>query len=393
MRIVVVTANFPHGSGEEFLEAELGELDRRGVLAGIFPNRGHRRPLRDLHRSLASVDVWTWGPGSLFDLIWLVCLRPKASMNVMLTLLSDRQHLGRNMLCLLPGALLAKRLIRGDADHVHAHWCSTSGTTALFAHIWSGADLSFSFHRWDIYDGNLIGKKGARSNFIRVISERGADAVAARLDEGDRSKVHVVHLGQSMPMHCAEVSRGQRIVCIANHVPVKGIPVLLKALVEVKSEIPHVQMDLIGDGPLREEYQELVAELGLLENVRFRGQLAHDVVMNELASGLFQALVLPSLDLGGGLHEGIPVSLMEAMSVGLPVVSTRTGSIPELIIDGRSGLLVEPGDPVELSRAIAMLLTDKVIAASLGEGGAERVRAEFEVQGTVQRLMSLMSCR
>jgi len=97
------------------------------------------------------------------------------------------------------------------------------------------------------------------------------------------------------------------------------------------------------------------------------------------------AFVLPSLGLDGDLHEGIPVSLMEAMAFGVPVISTETGGIPELL-GGGAGIIVPPADPAALAAAIARLAADPDLRRRLGERGRERVEEAFSVQAVARCL-------
>jgi glycosyltransferase involved in cell wall biosynthesis len=112
------------------------------------------------------------------------------------------------------------------------------------------------------------------------------------------------------------------------------------------------------------------------DRVRFLGQLPHAALLAMYARGEVGMVALASVDLGGGLHEGIPVSLMEAMAYGLPVVSTRTGGIPELIREGK-GMLVPPADPAPLAGALEALIASAPLRSSLGAAGRERVSQAF----------------
>ena len=90
-----------------------------------------------------------------------------------------------------------------------------------------------------------------------------------------------------------------------------------------------------------------------------------------------------------GEHEGIPVALMEAMAVRMPVVATRTGSIPELV-DESCGILVEQRDPAALAEALGRLIEDPALRGRLGENGRHKVLAEFETSETTKRLAGLI---
>ena len=107
------------------------------------------------------------------------------------------------------------------------------------------------------------------------------------------------------------------------------------------------------------------------------------------AEGRVSMAVLASVDLGDGLHEGIPVSLIEAMGYGVPVIGTMAGGTPELL-SGGAGLLVPPADINALADAISLLATNPELRRKLGAAGRKRVEQEFDVRGIVSELVRLM---
>jgi len=145
---------------------------------------------------------------------------------------------------------------------------------------------------------------------------------------------------------------------------------------------------LAGDGVLRKDLEKDVETRGLSGTVKFLGQLPHPKLMrlyNEEGARII--VVLPSVELGNNQHEGIPVSLIEAMSYGIPVISTTTGGIPELL-EGGAGLLVPPGDARALADAIQRLIEDPKLRRRMARTGRERVRGGFAVEGVVTRLVA-----
>jgi L-malate glycosyltransferase len=143
----------------------------------------------------------------------------------------------------------------------------------------------------------------------------------------------------------------KRLLTVASLVPshVKGIPYLLHALTEVQVQRSDWHLDIVGDGPARAEYERLVETLNLTDYVKFHGinpkpQVAQFMQRADL-------FVLPSL------WENLPCVLIEAMACGLPVVSTLTGGIPE-IVDEDVGILVPPGDEHALAEALVRMLED-----------------------------------
>lgn len=166
---------------------------------------------------------------------------------------------------------------------------------------------------------------------------------------------------------------------VANLIHYKGHRFFLQACHEVKRKIPEVRFLLIGDGPLRRELEGLAAALSLEKDVLFLGS-RQDIP--ELLA-LMDVAVLPSLE------EGFPNAVLEAMAAGKPVVATRVGGIPEAVIHGETGLLVQPKDPQALADAILALLDDPQLAEEMGRAGQERVKKEFSLDRMIREMEGL----
>jgi len=125
-------------------------------------------------------------------------------------------------------------------------------------------------------------------------------------------------------------------------------------------------------------------------NIKFLGRLPHEQLLGLYAEGRVDVVVLPSIVTGDDVREGIPVALMEAMSYGIPVISTRTGGIPELLGDG-SGIMVEEKDAESLAGAIEKLINDPDYYALTGMRGREKIERDFNLSLISERLLELFS--
>jgi glycosyltransferase involved in cell wall biosynthesis len=163
------------------------------------------------------------------------------------------------------------------------------------------------------------------------------------------------------------------LLCVGNLYPVKGHRVLLAALALLRDRHPLVHLALAGRGELTAELQSLAWEEGIAERVHFLG-LRSDIPNLLAAADIF---VMPSL------AEGLPLALLEAMFAGRPIVATTVGEIPTVLGDGKAGILVAPGDPVALSVALDRLLSDPREAQHLGQQGARRASAIYDVSQMV----------
>ncbi len=147
----------------------------------------------------------------------------------------------------------------------------------------------------------------------------------------------------------------------------KGYRYLLMAARELKAMNRDFFILIAGDGPLRKDLHEEVERLGLKERVRFLS-FVEDIQRFLVGIDIF---VLPSL------YEGLPFVLLEAMGAGRPVIATTVGGIPEVVMDGVTGILVPPKDPLALSRAMGYLLENRKVATEMGRKGRERVERHF----------------
>jgi len=290
-------------------------------------------------------------------------------------------------LTIIPKALwLAAVAAQWKADHIHCHWAGTTATMAMLASGLSGIPWSLTAHRWDIVENNLLAAKVRSASFVRFISEDGlkmAQALGAKCAD----HVRVLHMGVAVP---ARVQRryGPRpvVLCPARLVEVKGHRFLLEAWQILQRRGLDSELWLAGQGELRPQLERLSSTLGLTGSVKFLGAIPHSQLLKMYEEGAVTAVILASIDLGNGLHEGVPVALIEAMSYSIPVVATPTGGTVELVLPG-SGLLVPPADPAALADAIQSLLEDAGLREQLGEAGRQRVLEDWDIVGVTSQLV------
>ncbi len=146
--------------------------------------------------------------------------------------------------------------------------------------------------------------------------------------------------------------------------------------------MPDARLTLAGDGAERDFLERRAQELGVAHAVEFLGAVEHDRM-----SALYEdadVFCLPSF------AEGIPIVLMEAMAMEIPVVATEIMGVPELVDDEQSGLLVPPARPELLAAALVRLLTDPELRERMGREGRRRVAADYDITGSAARLRSLL---
>jgi colanic acid/amylovoran biosynthesis glycosyltransferase len=392
MKLVYVTTMLPFGPGEGFLVPEVSELAKTAELT-IVPMHP-RGPLlhRDMLRLRPLVVEEPLCSVSIVGAALAEAARaPGRVLRLLVMLLGSRSArlVAKNLLVLPKGLWLGRYARRLGVEHIHAHWASTPSTMGMVAAETAGIPWSFTAHRWDIAEDNLLARKLRAACFARAISEQGAAALRAAVKN---ARIRVIHVGVDVADARTPARREPvplNVVVAANLVEVKGHVYLLRALARLHREGAAIHLDVIGDGVLRDSLQQTTATLGVRELVTFHGAVSHEDVLQRLRSGVWDVCVLPSIVTRSGEHEGIPVSLLEAMSAGVPVVATSTGAIPELLGDG-AGVLVPPSDPDALAEALAMLAGDPEAREALGRRGPERVEREFDVRATTERLLAEM---
>jgi glycosyltransferase involved in cell wall biosynthesis len=168
---------------------------------------------------------------------------------------------------------------------------------------------------------------------------------------------------------------GPLVGTVARLDPVKGIDVLLRAV----AQLPTARLAVVGRGAEEPALRELAAALGLTDRVTWLGW--SDRPRAYLPA--FTVFVLASR------AEGLPLSICEAMLAGLPVVATDVGSVADVVVDGETGLLVPPDDPVALAGALRRVLDDPALAARLGSAGRRRAEAELTDEAMARRYEAL----
>jgi colanic acid/amylovoran biosynthesis glycosyltransferase len=148
-----------------------------------------------------------------------------------------------------------------------------------------------------------------------------------------------------------------------------------------------LQYDIVGDGPLRSKLQQLIHDLNLESIVTLWGAQENSFVRRRMAEA--HLFVLPSITASDGDQEGIPVSLMEAQASGLPVLSTRHSGIPELVIDGESGVLVPERDTQALTAGLSRLIAHPQDWIRMGRAGRKMVEENYNIAALVPDLVEL----
>ena len=280
--------------------------------------------------------------------------------------------------------LLRLRATGFRPDVIHAHVFS-AGLAAVVLGRLTGVPVVVSEH----YSGFALGSVVGNGRRVARFTFRLADLVCpvsqdllSRIEGGGlRGRFRVMPNAVNTEIFSAQRSRRLngplRLLQVGLLTPVKGVPTLLRAMPLLRKRAKGVVLDVLGDGPMRAEYEALAQRLQLADCVRFHGRAEH----SEVAAAMTRAdlLVVPSE------WENLPVAVLEAQVSGLPVVASAVGGIPELVDETR-GALVPPGQPRDLAAAIDATLdrlgefhSDEIAYSATKRFGAEAVAGEWDV--------------
>lgn len=255
----------------------------------------------------------------------------------------------------------------------------------MLASVMSGKTYSFTVHGPDEFDmPESIGlrEKVRRCAFVVAISSFGRSQLYRWINANDWDKVKVVHCGLERVFHevtTIPVPSCRRLVCVGRLCEQKGQLLLLKAVQLLLCKGVDFELVLAGDGELREEIESAIIALGLREKVRITGWISSFQVREELLAS--RALVLPSF------AEGLPVVIMEAMSLRRPVLTTYIAGIPELVQQDINGWLFPAGSVEELALAMeACLAMPPAQIEQMGEQARQRVLERHDIERETNKL-------
>jgi colanic acid/amylovoran biosynthesis glycosyltransferase len=394
MRLLYVTTLMPFGDLEAFFIPEVEQFMRQGhevlIVPRSLPERSVSPEAREVVKHSVGCPVFCWQVcvGALAE-----CARhPLRAVRALGVIFrsGDLGTLVRNLAVYPKGLWLSRLARKWRADHIHSHFATTNATMAMTASAVCGIPWSCTAHRGDIAENNLLALKSARAAFIRYISEMTRNMAGELGADVRPSRTVVVHMGVILPERTEPVTHDRSTplwLCPANLLPVKGHVYLLRALAILKQRGVSGTLRVAGDGETRNELQTMAQDLGLGPMVEFLGNVPHEEIMDWYADRLVDTVILPSIDLGNHLHEGVPVALMEAMAYCIPVISTTTGGIPELLHDG-AGILVPPCDPAALADALERLIREPDLGRRLGELGRQRIEQDFAIDKVTAQVLA-----
>ena len=405
----IVVKRWPRLS-ETFVLNEILGLERAGLRLRIYALMDPHEPVAQAEINEVQAPVSYLRTGTRADLRVLlaaqVALLRAAPCRYLRTLgyvLARRRHWS-TFLHLFEAARLVALLRKHGVSHVHAQFAHGPTSVAHFASLLGDIPFSFTGHAKDIYlsPPDLLAVKIAAARFVATCTAHNVAYLRELAVPADRAKIHLVYHGVATERFCpapGAIDRGEgaetaspiRMIAVGRLVEKKGYAYLIRACALLQQRGWRYTLAIYGSGPQRDELAELIDTCGLGDVVQLQGaRRQEELIALYREADLF---VLSPHVLENGDRDGIPNVLMEAMSVGLPVVATDVSGIPELIEHDRSGLLVPSCDEIALADALERLLDPlygHLLRARLGADGRKRVLEYFDAALHLRRMVALL---
>jgi glycosyltransferase involved in cell wall biosynthesis len=386
---------------ETFIRREVAALRRQGVNLLVFAYRGADLDLlgpdeRDLARETIYLPARTaW----LLPLLRRLFRNPSQTLAALAFLRKRRRTLFvgvasvRRFLAQVLG--LVEELERCGVEHLHSPWAFGDAATARLAAEFLALPCSLEARASDLYKRDCLpglDEKLAESSFVITNSDYNVATIGRRLGADHRVPVRRVYEGVEIASLCPEPPRHgplepARILCVARITEPKGLSYLLDAARLLKERGYSFCCEVVGarvdsEEQYADEILDRRRELDLESEVRFSGPLLFAEVVERYRWA--DLCVLAAIESSDGRRDITPNSLIEALAMGVPIVSTRSGAIAELVDHGKSGLLVPPADARSFADAMQLLIDDQDLRHRMAHGAREAAAMRFDIDRNVQ---------
>lgn len=386
-----VLTHFPK-LAQTFIAGEIEAVERAGVPVRVFAMNApeaHELARPGAEAKAARTTYLKPAMGQALVALMAASLRHPIAMagvwrKAMASACGNPARLARRLVHLAQGALVARIARREGIERLHAHFGLAPATIAWLATAIARAEgrraarFSFTIHGFhDFFDPaeSRLDLKARDAAQVLCISDFTRSQLCLTTDPAWWPRFHVARCGVDTAAFAfrdpAPISCRMRIMALGRLSPEKGFAVLIEALALLRERGVEAELRIVGDGPTRGALEAQIAALGLADRVTLTGELPPAEVSRELAgSDLFCM---------ASFSEGLPVSIMEAMAVGVPVVSTWIAGIPELARQGETALTVPPADAGALAAAIARLAGDEALRVHLARAARALVEERHDL--------------
>ena len=395
MRIAYLVSQYPAPS-HTFIRREVEELRKHGLDIQTFSIRSPLvTEIRSANDSDEHENTWYLLPASPILLMrahFLSILQHPVRYFKTLKLAFHHRIPGISLYPLLyfvEAIYLAVELKRRKITHLHNHFAQTGAIIGLLACRYLDIKWSFSVHGTSDFDGAaglLLNDKLAAAEFVSCVSYFGRAQVMRLVNPVHWPKLFITRCGVNLdvlPHKTGDNHETISILCIARLSPEKGLIGLVEAFAKSVEKKPNLELRIIGEGPDRTIIEQTIIDLNLSKRCHLLGGASEEEIFNQLS--LTDIFVISSL------MEGLPVVLMEALAMKVPVIAPCVAGIPELVSHGESGLLFSPSNWEELSECLLQLSNDSGLRNKLASEGQRRVQEEFDIKRAVEPLLLKLS--
>jgi len=379
--------------GQTFCYREVAELYRQDISPPIFSIRTPKdEPPQDWDTRIVKRVHYLPEEKELLDDVRQASKKGKLAPEIVAAL--DEWGRRTDFLRLYQAVYVGLRLREAGIIHVHAHFAGMAARTAFWIAKFFPITFSFTAHANDIFAPSKfeigLDKLVGAARVVVTETDYAEKFLRERFPER-ADRIHRVYNG----LNLAEFGRATfssdppSIVAIGRLIVKKGFANLIRACALLVERGRSFQCDIYGEGPLEKQLRAQIEELGLRQFVQLPGPKPQHELRARLANA--SVFILPSVPEPEGGMDNLPTVIMEGMATGLPVVSTRIGGIPEMVIENQTGFLVQPEDAVALAGAMEKVTSDRSLGRKLGQAGYERSQKLFSIEKNVRELCALLS--
>ena len=378
--------------GQTFCYREVAEVYRQGVAPPIFSIRNPKgEPAQDWDARIGKRVHYLPEEKELLEEVQRASKRRRLTPAIFAAL--DEWGRRTDFLRLYQAVYVGLRLQDMGIHHVHAHFAGMAARTAFWVAKFFPVTFSFTAHANDIFAPRNfeIGLDKLVSAARVIITETDYSEKFLRERFPERAdRIRRIYNG----LNLGEFGRANfssdppLIVAIGRLIAKKGFANLIRACALLVEHGRSFRCEIFGEGPLENQLRGQIEESGLKELVQLPGAKPQHEIRKCLARA--RVFVMPSVPEAEGGMDNLPTVIMEAMATALPVVSTRIGGIPEMVVESETGFLVEPDDVVALAGAIEEVINDRSLGQKLGQAGYERAEKFFSIEKNVRELGKLL---
>lgn len=301
---------------------------------------------------------------------------------------------GANIVDVHQGMLLAHELLARGIGHLHAHFASSPTTVARLAARFAGIGFTFTAHAKDIFhedvDMHDLGVKLGDASTVITVSDYNERHLRRIASEGDPK---IVRIYNGLDLDAFEfdspIERPPLVVGVGRLVEKKGFGDLVEACAAMAKDGRSFKCRIIGTGPLLSSLHAQIESLGLSDRVTLTGPLPQHEVRKEVQAAA--VLAAPCVVGEDGNRDGLPTTLLEAMALGTPCVSTDVTGIPEAIRHDKTGLIVPQHDSKSLADALGGLMDQPRLRERLATAARRLIEQEFDVAKSAGRLREIFT--